>query len=226
MLGAAEHLIDGEHLTLLPERAVLWQERSTLLVADVHFGKAAAFRSAAVPVPRGTTAMALARMELMLGAVRPKRLIFLGDLWHAKSGRTEQVVSEVAAWRRRHEDVDMILVEGNHDRRSGKLPDELGIEEHLDPLIEGPFAFRHEPYPHPDGYAIGGHIHPCVQLVGRANQSARLPCFLFSERVAILPAFGEFTGCAGVEPGPGDSVFVIAEGHVISVGAGRAANRR
>ena len=45
-------------LTLLPERAV-WREASrTLFVADVHIGKAAAFRAAGLPRPparRGKT---------------------------------------------------------------------------------------------------------------------------------------------------------------------------
>ena len=35
----------GESLWLLPERVILWEERRTLLVADPHWGKAAAFRA-------------------------------------------------------------------------------------------------------------------------------------------------------------------------------------
>jgi hypothetical protein len=33
--------------------------------------------------------------------------------------------------------------------------------------------------------------------------------------MAVLPAFGEFTGLALVEAGAGDRVFVVAEGEVI-----------
>ncbi|CAN5366364.1 hypothetical protein BH10PSE17_BH10PSE17_35830 [soil metagenome] len=45
----------GERLELLPERAIWWPGERTLLIADVHFGKGAAFRALGVPVPRGTT---------------------------------------------------------------------------------------------------------------------------------------------------------------------------
>jgi hypothetical protein len=36
--------VAGEKLGLFAERAIYWPARSTLLVADPHFGKAATFR--------------------------------------------------------------------------------------------------------------------------------------------------------------------------------------
>src|SRR5262249_50769057 len=42
--------IAGERVTLLAERAAYWQRTRTLLVADTHFGKAATFRAAGIPV--------------------------------------------------------------------------------------------------------------------------------------------------------------------------------
>ena len=43
--------ISGEQLDLLPEKAIWWPRRRTLLVADVHCGKDATFRAMGVPVP-------------------------------------------------------------------------------------------------------------------------------------------------------------------------------
>src|SRR5581483_12363457 len=43
--------LQGESLLLLPERALLWERTGTLVVADAHLGKAAAFRAAAIPLP-------------------------------------------------------------------------------------------------------------------------------------------------------------------------------
>ena len=45
---------------LLAERALYWPRAATLFVADVHLGKAAAFRAGGVPLPRGATAADLA----------------------------------------------------------------------------------------------------------------------------------------------------------------------
>ena len=47
--------VAGEDLLLLPEKAVYWPAEQMLIVADIHFGKAASFRALGVPVPRGTT---------------------------------------------------------------------------------------------------------------------------------------------------------------------------
>jgi metallophosphoesterase superfamily enzyme len=42
-------------LLLLPEKAVFWPAQGMLIIADIHFGKAASFRAQGIPVPRGTT---------------------------------------------------------------------------------------------------------------------------------------------------------------------------
>lgn len=40
--------LHGETMELLPERALHWPARHVLLIADIHFGKAAAFRGKSV----------------------------------------------------------------------------------------------------------------------------------------------------------------------------------
>jgi len=47
-------------------------------------------------------------------------------------------------------------------------------------------------------------------LTGPARQREKLPCFWFGKDVAVLPAFGDFTGCAVVDAAEGDSVWVVA----------------
>src|SRR3954451_12949016 len=91
--------IAGEKLVARADASLLWPAQSTLFVADVHFGKAASFRAAAVPVPVGTTASILARLTQAIEATNPRRLVFLGDLWHAKEGRREEIFSSLRDWR-------------------------------------------------------------------------------------------------------------------------------
>ena len=52
--GALEINVASERLWLLPDRAAYWPRTKTLLIADAHLGKAAAFRRAGIPVPSGT----------------------------------------------------------------------------------------------------------------------------------------------------------------------------
>ncbi|MDE3177705.1 MAG: DEAD/DEAH box helicase, partial [Pseudomonadota bacterium] len=75
---------DWHGLTLLPQRAVWRAETRTLFVADVHIGKAAAFRAAGLAAPAGTTRENLARLDALIDALAPRALVALGDLFHAR----------------------------------------------------------------------------------------------------------------------------------------------
>lgn len=206
--------VAGETLVIFPERAAWWAGARTLLVADPHFGKAATFRSLGVPVPRGTTADALARLDALIRRVDVHRILFLGDFLHARRGRSGSTLGALAHWRAAHRDVAMSIVRGNHDRVAGDVP-EIGIEGVDAPLVEPPFAFAHVPVIDESGYVVAGHLPPGADLVGAARQHVRLPCFWFGSRTAVLPAFGDFTGLWPVSPAPGDRVFVIAGDEVV-----------
>ena len=220
MTEAAIAHIAGEELELCPERAVYWHRRRTLLVADPHFGKAASFRALGVYVPRGTTQLALQRLDFLIGRLAAERIVFLGDFLHAKEGRNAATFEALAQWRARHSLIDMQIVRGNHDRRAGDPPCEVGISCVDAPLLDRPFALTHHPASMPGSYVLAGHIHPCAVLTGPARQRERLPCFWFGHDVGVLPAFGEFTGCAEVDAQPGDQVWVVADETVQSVANG------
>ena len=109
--------VGGATLVLLPERAVYVPDLHTLLVADVHVGKAASFRSLGVPVPHGTTAGTLDRLSAVLAASGAHRLVVLGDFVHARRSFTIETLQALQRWRMVHEALSITLVRGNHDRR-------------------------------------------------------------------------------------------------------------
>jgi uncharacterized protein len=111
--------------------------------------------------------------------------------------------------------VHMLLVRGNHDRRAGDPEANAAIEVADAPVVAAPFVLAHHPIPSALGYVLAGHLHPRVRLTGTARQSERLPCFWFSRRVGVLPAFGDFTGQADAPVAPGDRVWGIAGGEVL-----------
>lgn len=209
--------VAGERLLLLAERAAYWEHRRTLLVADPHFGKAAAFRAAGVPVPRGTTTGSLARLDAALSRTAATRIVFLGDFLHAREGREPETTRVMGDWRRRHASIDMVLVRGNHDKRAGDPDPEIDMRCVDAPFAEPPFVFTHKPAVSDDGYVISGHVHPAARLTGLGRESVRLPCFWAQMRTMVLPAFGEFTGVAEIDAQPGDRVWVIADGAVLTV---------
>lgn len=206
----------GSSLRLLAERAVHWPSEGALIVADVHWGKAAAFRAQAVPIPRGTTTTDADRLSALLARTGARELVILGDLFHARSGMADETLAVLRAWRARHPALAITLVRGNHDLHAGDPPADLGIACRDAPWHRGPFAFRHHPDPS-DRYVLAGHVHPAVRLRGAGRQGLTLPCFLQGPDGMLLPAFGTFTGSAVQEPGPGDRVFVIADGELLEV---------
>lgn len=222
MSGDLRTVLAGEEVVLLPEPALFWVRTASLLVADVHLGKAAAFRAAALPMPGGTTSDALARLDSALDRTGARRLLVLGDLLHARAGRAPRTLAAVAAWRERRPELEILLVRGNHDRGAGDPPAEWGVRCVDEPWREAPFELRHHPAETTpadglSGYRLAGHIHPAVQLTGSGGMRERLPCFLFGERQGLLPAFGAFTGGARVRPRLGDRVFAVAGAEVVAV---------
>lgn len=211
-------VIAGETLQLFAARAAYRATTSTLLVADPHFGKAAAFRAAGVYVPEATTDAILERLDSLLRLTGARRVVFLGDLLHAKEGRHPDTLHAMTTWRLKHADVDMMLVRGNHDQCAGDPPGSMGIRCVDGPVLEPPFAYAHKPAALAGAYVLAGHIHPAVLLSGAGRQWERLPCFWFGASVGVLPAFGEFTGLAEVQPEPDDSVWVVADEELVAVG--------
>jgi DNA ligase-associated metallophosphoesterase len=136
----------GEEILLLPERALFWPRAAALIAADLHWGKAATFRAAGIPVPAGTTSADLARLDAALERTCARRLLVLGDLFHARAGRVAAGTrAELRRWRGLHPKLEILLVRGNHDRHSGDPPEDLRINCVNAPAFVPPFILRHEP---------------------------------------------------------------------------------
>jgi DNA ligase-associated metallophosphoesterase len=206
-VSAREVCVAGETLLLLAQKALYWPRRKMLVVADIHFGKAASFRALGVPVPSGTTSENLAALDALMALYDIEHLMFLGDFLHARAAHASATVAAMLAWRRRHPDVLLTLVRGNHDRRAGDPSAQLGMEIVDEPYALAPFSFCHHPDMATPGYALAGHIHPTYLLATRFD-ALRLPCFVVGAARMILPSFGAFTGGFPITRESGDAVYV------------------
>ena len=208
--------VAGELLLLLPEKAVFWPAHSMLIIADIHFGKAASFRALGVPVPRGTTTENLAGLDALIEQHGAHQVVFLGDFLHARAAHASSTQLAMLTWRNTRRDLRLTLVRGNHDKHAGDPAAVLGIELVDEPHEVGPFAFCHHPDLDTNGYALAGHVHPAWVLATRFD-SLRLPCFVVGNRRMILPSFGAFTGGHTVKREAGDAIFVTSGEAVHSV---------
>ncbi len=212
----------GEEWAALGERALWWPRRRTLCIADLHLGKAAAFRNAGVPVPEMTTGADLARLTALVNRWVPQRLVIIGDMLHAKAGMSPSVVESFAEWRTAHWDLDVCLIRGNHDQSAGDPPREWHVRvrdgSYADEA-DGRVRFCHNPAEAvgDSGSTLCGHLHPAVLLSG-ASRDMRAACFWLQERIGVLPAFGSFTGSRVVRPARGDRVLVVHGGQIAEAG--------
>lgn len=197
----------GQKLSLLPEKAIFWQDASFLILTDLHLGKAGHFRKAGIPIPRSVHEADLLCLQDLIDRHPPKAVLILGDLFHSE---INQEWNDFRLFLQKNESLRFILVKGNHDI----LPEDAYCEENLTVYEEEwyfpPFHFSHHPLENAnDFYNMAGHVHPGYCLKGRRGQQIKLPCFHFGKTTALLPAFGKFTGCVHVPKKQSDQVFVI-----------------
>ncbi|WP_345950492.1 ligase-associated DNA damage response endonuclease PdeM [Mucilaginibacter sp. PAMB04274] len=207
-----------QDLLLLPERAIYWQQQKALIVADVHLGKSGHFRKAGIAVPSQVGHEDLKCLTKLIHLHQPKKIWFLGDLFHSSMNGDWH---DFAQWRQQYPAIIMQLVIGNHDIIKEQHYHDIDISTHQE-LQVGPFLMLHHPQDNQclnqhEHYVFCGHIHPGVKLSGKGRQSVTLPCFAFSDRQAILPSFGKFTGKVAVKHHETDKVFGILENKVIAV---------
>ena len=204
-------------IVLLPGRAAFLPKTSTVVCSDIHLGKAATFRHAGMAIPEGSAQHDLQRLTGIVQTCGARRLLITGDLFHARSGCTQQVLDEFSAFCeqvRQSHDTRIVLVLGNHEQSLGKKfrPHEIGINRCEEEIIEPPFRFIHDHQSHfdaqPDSFTIAGPVHPTVTIKGTSGDRLTCRCFVTTGTTLTLPAFGSFTGGHKISPSDGTRVWL------------------
>jgi DNA ligase-associated metallophosphoesterase len=188
--GALEVVVAGARLLALRAGGLWWAAERTLVVSDLHLGKADAYARRGVPLPPWDTRATLASVAALVHQLDPLRVVSLGDSFHDLAAsltlpdedraRLCGLTAAVADW---------VWVEGNHDPAP---PPALG-GRHADVLQIGPLHFRHEPVAGVARGEVAGHLHPCVR-VGGGGRSQRCKAFATDGSRLVMPAMGAFTG--------------------------------
>jgi len=209
-----EYVCQNQRLIISAKRAVYWQAQCALLVADLHLGKAGHFRKAGIPLPASVTSDDLSRLEDLIQEFKPQKCFFLGDLFHSDYNKEFLLLKACIT---KYNNVEFVLIKGNHDIVSDQQIHELGISTIHKSLEIAPFHFTHHPQIHKNLYNIAGHLHPGYRIRGSARQSISTSIFYFGTQQAILPAFSAFSGKALIQPKVGDVLFGIIENELIKI---------
>ena len=186
MTKAALHFtLRGQRFSLLKERMVYWHDKKTLLIADLHAGKAAHFRKNGIPLSTDHLLADLNIIEQLIPSTQASKICFLGDLYHSTANEENDLIERWIT------DLGIAaeLVIGNHDKYSIHKASIKCTEAYE----ENGILLSHEPE-ESDFFNICGHLHPAYVMGGKARSSFKFPSFYLSENCLILPAFGSVNG--------------------------------
>ena len=189
-------LLDANRaLWLVPERV--------LAVADLHLGYAWTHRHAGNLLPLSAAADSVARLVELVERYQPRELVLLGDVVHRALPLAALRDELRALFTQLRDRVVLRLLSGNHDRRLGQLLRDCGLDPQLLPELRvGPHLLLHGDAPNESnatkqirqartrgGFVIIGHEHPAISLSDGVATRAKVPCFLASANLLVLPAF-------------------------------------
>ena len=169
--------------------ALYWEAEDTLLVADLHLEKGAAFAALGVLLPPYDTRTTLQRLEKAIDAVRPGRVVALGDSFHGGASAKSLAADDLAFLLRLQKGREWYWICGNHDPH---LPPSIGGTICTTLTICG-VTLRHEPSETASGREIAGHLHP-VARIARRGAVIRRRCFATDGNRLVMPAFGAYAG--------------------------------
>ena len=178
---------------LLPEKAMYRRDTETLILADLHLGKATHFRKSGIAIPAGSANHDYKVLYDLIEYKEPRNVYLLGDLFHSTHNSEWQQFDALTGC---FPQVCFTLIMGNHDILKRHHYEAANLRIIDDHLTEDGWIYSHKPLENvPAEYInIAGHIHPGCRIEGIARQSISLPCFYFSPPLLLLPAFGHLTG--------------------------------
>jgi metallophosphoesterase superfamily enzyme len=141
----------------------------------------------------------------------------VGDLFHSGFNKEHDLFLK---WRNDIVNLPIQLIKGNHDILAEEWYKVAGITINQNIYAQNNFTFTHDindMKADEENYLFSGHIHPGIRISGMGKQTLQLPCFYFTKKYAVLPAFGKFTGTFAIRPNTEDTIFALVENSVIQI---------
>ena len=152
--------VSGHEMRPLAAGALYWEAEDTLLVADLHLEKGAAFAALGMLLPPYDTRTTLERLSKAIRAVEPSRVVALGDSFHRSDSARHLDAGDLDFLLKLQQGREWYWICGNHDPH---LPASIGGTVCATLTICG-LTLRHEPSPAPSAREIAGHLHPVARI--------------------------------------------------------------
>jgi putative SbcD/Mre11-related phosphoesterase len=167
------------------------EEEETAVLADLHLGFEDVMAQKGLFLPKLQFPRIITLLEKIVDKYAPKRIIIDGDLKHEFSRNMPQEWDEIEKFvDYLSSNSELILIRGNHDNFLKTILERRGLKLHNHySLGKFLFAHGHRDVEIPEGkILVMGHEHPSVTIRDETSASTKLPTFLISERIIVLPA--------------------------------------
>lgn len=178
-------------ITLSRYFMLYFEDYDTAVLADFHLGYEDVMAQKGVFLPKLQYPYILELLSKIFEKYAPKRVIIDGDLKHEFSRNMPQEWDEIESIVDFFKDrAELIVIRGNHDNFLKGILRKRGIEMH-DTYVLGKYLFAHGhknlEIPN-DKVLIMAHEHPSITLRDEVYATIKLPCFLYSRKIIVLPA--------------------------------------
>ena len=180
----------GDMPVLLDARgACYFPQLDWLVVSDLHLEKGSFLHSFGNPISQMDTYATLSRLDGLITDYAPETVVCLGDSFHDRNSFSRiREEDQQLLLHLQQRTLDWVWIQGNHDP---DIPETMGGRA-VDTLMAGQIQLAHEHEPDIP-YQLIGHYHPkCQRNVRRHRFRGR--CFLMTDTMLIMPAFGQYTG--------------------------------
>lgn len=214
-----QHMIQNNTFWLSSQRCLFWEEEQALILSDLHLGKTGHFRKHGIAVPQKVFTEDMQRLIDQIAYFKPRQVIAVGDLFHSDANKELDLFVK---WRNDFPGIDFILVKGNHDVLKKSWYDTAGIKVYEDVYSLNGFDFIHDPEEaceptEVSNFVFCGHLHPGINIQGLAKQNLTFPCYYFTGKQAILPAFSKFSGLAMVKKTAKTTIYAIVNQSLVKI---------
>lgn len=181
----------GENVYLTNDHCLLLKNHDTVIIADLHLGYEGVLQREGVSIPRYQKSVILQRLETILQKYRPRRIIVNGDFKHNFSKNLQQEWQEVKDVLSFLSSKTMVsLIRGNHDNYLATIASYCNVPLSWEEQIEDMrITHGHRCINDDSTFLIIAHEHPSLHMRDDVGALVKLPCFLVSQDVVVLPAF-------------------------------------
>lgn len=158
------------------------------IVADLHIGYEGVLQREGAMIPKYQKEILKKRLNDIIETYEPKTIIINGDFKHEFGKNLRQEWNEATEILQfLNEMVEVLLIRGNHDNFLRTIAGKLGIPIYNEYEIKG-IKIVHGHKETEAKRIIMAHEHPSLHLRDKVGAIVKLPCFLASKKIIVIPA--------------------------------------